>query len=270
MFEILLPAAQTGDALRETLRDVSSSTCCPSRVVLVLDGAVVNDAERNWLQALPYEVLIIEQTRKGVTAALKAGEAVLCGQFVARLDVGDRVAPDRFERQIAHLRSHDEVVGVGVRSRLVFPSAGSVRERLSSAATDDEITAQLPLRNLFVHGSLMFRTDAVRRVGGYDTDFVTSQDYDLLLRLSRVGRLSIIPDVLHAHCFHAEGSTLARPRTQLVMSLKAKWRHVRRGYVPSFAFCLYVVRDALLILMPSRFAARLKSRSQARSRAEQR
>jgi hypothetical protein len=270
VFEILLPAAQAGELLHETLHRVSSSTCRPSRVVLVLDGVVVSERERNWLQALPYEVFIIEQARKGVTAALKAGEAVLSSQFFARLDLGDRVAPNRFERQIEHLQSHEDIVGVGVRSRLVFTSAGSTRERLSAVATDDEIIRQLPLRNLFVHGSLMFRTEAVRRVGGYNTEFVTSQDYDLLLRLSRVGRLSIIPDVLHSHYFHTEGSTLARPRSQLVMSLKAKWRHLMRGYMPSIAFCLYIVRDALLLLLPSRFAARLKSRSRVRFRAEQR
>lgn len=261
MFDILLPASRTGDLLRRTLSAVSSSTCHPSRVVLVLDGAVMSETERRWLAALPFEVLVIEQPRKGITAALKAGEAVLRHAFFARLDIGDLVAPDRFARQIAFLESQPGVVGVGVRSRLVFPSTGSPRERLSFAATDGEIARQLPLRNVFVHGSLMLRTEAVRRVGGYDTKFFTSQDYDLLLRLSRVGRLSIIADVLHSHYFHSDGSTLTRPRTQLVMSLKAKWRHVKRGYVPSFKFVLYVVRDALLVLLPSRVSASLKSRS---------
>jgi hypothetical protein len=268
VFEILLPASRTGGLLRQTLQSVSSSTCLPSRVVLVLDGAVVDRAERDWLDALPFEVFIIEQPRHGVTVALKAGEAVLRDEFVARLDVGDLVASNRFERQVDQFRSRADVVAIGVRSRLMFPSAGAVRERLSFAATDVEIARRLPLRNVFVHGSLMFRTEAIRRIGGYDPDFVTSQDYDLLLRLSRIGRLSIIADVLHTHYFHADGSTLARPRTQLVMSVKAKWRHVKRGYVPSIAFCLYLIRDALLILLPSPVAARLKSRSETRVRVE--
>lgn len=261
MFEVLLPVSRLGPKLQETLEAVAASEKCPVRVVLVLDGEKASDGDRRNWSSLPFEVVAVELPKSGITAALSAGEARLTNPFFARLDVGDVVAPSRFSRQLAMLVAHREHVAVGVRTRLVFPSRSSPRERLSSAPSDADIARELPLRNLFVHGSLMMRTEAVRRVGGYDRSFPTSQDYDLLLRLSQIGRLSIIPEVLHTHFFEESGSTLSRPRTQLMMSLRAKRRHWQRGYRPSGKFVLYFARDLVLLMLPSRVIVALKSRS---------
>jgi hypothetical protein len=41
-----------------------------------------------------------------------------------------------------------------------------------------------------LHPTVMFRTDAVRRAGGYRRAFTYAEDYDLWIRLSELGRLA--------------------------------------------------------------------------------
>ena len=258
MFDLLIPVGEQGSALRDTLRSVQESTRQPARVILVFDGVRVGD--RAWLDQLGFDLVVLEQMpRRGITAALKAGEASLVSPFLARLDVGDTVTPRRFAVQLASLEADPELVAVGVRTRLTFE--GPSVERLSMAADAATAARVLPLRNLFVHGSLMFRTAAFQRVGGYDPTFPTSQDYDLLLRLSATGRLLVVPEVLQTHVFRVAGSTMRKPHTQLRMSLRAKWRHFRRGSRLSPGFVAYFLRDAASLLVPAALLARWKARA---------
>jgi hypothetical protein len=42
----------------------------------------------------------------------------------------------------------------------------------------------------------MFRTEAVRAIGGYREEYLTCEDMDLYLRLAEIGRLANLPDIL--------------------------------------------------------------------------
>ena len=133
---------------------------------------------------------------KGLTVTLNEGLEQARGEFVARMDCDDVSLPGRFEKQLAFLRAHPEVVCAGGHFELI-DEKGRLLTRLRPPADDGTIQALLLRGHTAIcHPAAMMRRDAVARVGGYDPHFRTTQDLDLWLRLGEVGRLANVPDVV--------------------------------------------------------------------------
>jgi hypothetical protein len=263
MFDVLLPTSNVDDRLMGTLNSIMASTRLPSRLIVVLDGATATPSFIRWRKSeRKTDVQIVQLSmRAGVSGALRAGQSRVTSSYVARCDAGDIVDPRRFELQENALTHNKKLVAVGVKSKLLLlrPSGG-ISTRITASLSVDQARRVLPLKNPFVHGSLMFRTAAFQLAGGYDEKFPTSQDYDLLLRLSGLGDLAIINEILHTHVFsQAKSSTFVQASVQLRMSVRAKLRHCRRSPdCLSPAFAAYLIRDCLLACLPSGVVGHMK------------
>ena len=134
---------------------------------------------------------------RGYVSLLRRGLNHCRGEFVARMDSDDISMPERFEKQVAYLLAHPDVVAVGSRVVLIDPY-GSQCENPSHKTTHEEIEADL-LNGVgwaIVHPTVMMRREPLMRVGGYREDLMVSEDLDLFLRLAEVGKLANMPDVL--------------------------------------------------------------------------
>ena len=76
----------------------------------------------------------------------------------------------------------------------------------------------------------MMRSSALRQVGGYDPEFIRSQDYDLWFRLLDVGLAANLPDALVELDQGPSRVSRKQARKQVRASLKAKWKN-RKGRV---------------------------------------
>ena len=66
----------------------------------------------------------------------------------------------------------------------------------------EDVQIALLSDNHFLHSSLMVRTEAMRKIGGYDEKYVYSSDYDLLSRLALSGKIENLPDILMMYRLH--------------------------------------------------------------------
>jgi len=134
---------------------------------------------------------------RGYVSLLRRGLNHCRGEVVARMDSDDISMPERFQKQVAYLLEHPDVVAVGSRVVLIDPY-GSRCENPSHKTTHEEIEADL-LNGVgwaIVHPTVMMRREPLMRVGGYREDLMVSEDLDLFLRLAEVGKLANMPDVL--------------------------------------------------------------------------
>src|SRR5262249_20822617 len=134
------------------------------------------------------------------TEALIAGCAAARGRFIARHDSDDVSLPGRLERQADLLTSDPALAMVSCGTRAIGPGGETLFENHRRADPADA-TRRLREERLGpgAHGSVMFRADAYRRVGGYRAPFRYAQDWDLWLRLTEVGRFDHVPEVLYAY-----------------------------------------------------------------------
>lgn len=158
---------------------------------------------------------IVRRENKGLTKSLNEGIALARGELIARMDGDDIALPQRFEKQVALLRTDDSLVAVGGD---VMRIDGDDRPLTSPRMplTHDEIEADLLLGRggALVHPAMMARASALRAIGGYREQFKTAQDLDLYLRLVKRGKLANVPEVVLKYRIHANSVSAAKREQQ--------------------------------------------------------
>jgi hypothetical protein len=88
----------------------------------------------------------------------------------------------------------------------------------------------MPLTCCVTHGSILARTDVLRRAGGYRPEMVPAEDYDLWLRLLPRHRFLKLEERLYRYRVHADQSGARARERQTRHAVLAKLQHVRRRY----------------------------------------
>lgn len=117
------------------------------------------------------------------------------GAYIARMDDDDLSEPERLEKQVRYLQEHPEVDWLGTRAML-FDDDGvwGVHDAPEQPGPGD----YLPY-SPFIHPSVMFRAESLRRAGGYRDLPLTRrcEDYELFMRMTAMGmRGRNLPDKL--------------------------------------------------------------------------
>lgn len=200
---VLLPAYNAAAHLPEALASVQGQDLADWELVAVDDGstdatgAILEEAAR-----ADARVRVLRRPHQGLVPALNAGLAGCRAPLVARMDADDRMHPSRLRRQVEWLRAHPDVDVLGCLVEC-FPQdeiregLARYQEWLNSLVTPEEISRDLFVESPFAHPSVLFRKEAVVRVGGYQ-DHGWAEDYDLWIRLHQAGaRFAKVPEVLH-------------------------------------------------------------------------
>ena len=168
---------------------------------------------------------------RGIVASLNHLLAEARGEYLARMDADDVALPERFERQVAHMAAHPECIALGSRTLLVDADGDPLRPFALELTHEEIDAAHLAGRGgAICHPAAMMRTEAVRRVGGYDPARELAEDTDLFLRLAETGRLANLPDCLLLYRIHADSVGGRRREAQWrAMAAAVRDAHARRG-----------------------------------------
>jgi GT2 family glycosyltransferase len=204
---VLVPVRDGERWLRTAIDSVLTQSVSDFELLVVDDGS--RDSTPDLLAEYARQdsrVRILQQPAQGVASALNRGIGAARGPFIARLDVDDVALPGRLARQIRFLDEHPEVVLLGswaVRINENDRSVGYLMPPTRHAA----IMRALARDNPFIHSSVMYRTAAVQRLGGYRPSFEAAEDYDLWLRLSEVGKFANLAKPLIRYRHHEKNIT---------------------------------------------------------------
>src|SRR6185436_29129 len=122
--------------------------------------------------------------------------------IVARMDADDISHVDRFRRQWEVLETRPDVVAVGTLCHGI-DAAGHVtrpRDRWRLVRRSRYIP--------FPHGSVMFRREAFDRISGYDEQLLVGEDQEFFYKMTAVGRVVTLPDVLYVFRYHQRNATV--------------------------------------------------------------
>jgi len=139
----------------------------------------------------------IRQENRGLVATLNLGISLARGQYIARQDADDISHPSRLEKQVAFFESHPKYNLLGTWAQIYEGEKPS--ERFHRHPIEHrELKYNLLFDNLFVHSSVMFKKSVFLQVEGYTTDpaFKLVEDYELWSKISRVGMVANLPEVL--------------------------------------------------------------------------
>ncbi len=111
------------------------------------------------------------------------------GMFIARIDDDDEWT-DRYKlkKQLHWLRERPQAVLLGTA---YLDEWG---RHVCNPLSDHDIRQQLLKRCPFCHPTVVLRKEAALKVGGYNADLAYGEDWDLWLRLGRIGELGNLAD----------------------------------------------------------------------------
>lgn len=176
-----------------------NQTVKPTEIVLVQDGPVPSELSALLLEyeAKYPEVMNVIRLEKngGLGNALKLGVENAKYDLCARMDSDDICLPDRFEKQLAYLAAHPECDIVGGQMTEFIDTPDNIVGRREVPLTNEEIYQYMKSRCALNHVTVMFRKEAVLKVGNYQ-DWFWNEDYYLWVRMMMAGcKFANIPDV---------------------------------------------------------------------------
>ncbi|MDX5592442.1 glycosyltransferase family 2 protein [Pseudovibrio sp. SPO723] len=210
---VLIPARNAEATLAQTLESLKTQTFRRFEVLVVNDGSSDRTAQVvTAFQRKMRRLQMIDGPAKGISAALNQGLQQISSPFVARLDADDLADPTRLGKQLAALEDNPNWVLCGSDVSRI-DEAGAPLGGMTSPTTPEAIAHRLWEKNCLYHPSIMFRREAVMRVGGYRSLYDGAEDYDLYLRLCEIGELASLPEMLTAYRIHS-GQVTQDPNRQ--------------------------------------------------------
>jgi GT2 family glycosyltransferase len=200
--------------LRQALDSIFAQTWSDFELIVVDDAST--DSTPQILNSYSDRRLIRLTNEKNLGPYGSANKAlsVAHGKYIARHDADDESLPDRLKQQVEAFMRGPDLVLLGT-SYFVIDEQGSILDVALLPIDNVEIQDRLGFGNLYCHGSVMMRHDAVRQVGGYRDFFPVSQDYDLFLRLAELGQVANLAAPLYLFRFHSNSLSRKKKEQQL-------------------------------------------------------
>jgi hypothetical protein len=203
---VILPVWNGERFLAEAVESVLSQTMEAIELLLVDDGSTDGTEEiaRDFARR-DRRVRVVRLGRSGIADALNAGIARARGRYIARMDADDISHPSRLAKQIAYLDANSDCVAVGSAVEVIDEGGDFVGTRTYPRG-HSEITHKMisGLSNALAHPTVVTRTEALLSVGGYRRDRVPSEDLDLWIRLSHIGKLANMSEQLLSYRRHRD------------------------------------------------------------------
>jgi glycosyltransferase involved in cell wall biosynthesis len=219
---VVMPVRNALPYLDESIRSILGQSFADFEFVILDDGSTDGSGEalRRWAGRDGRIRLFRKEASLGPVGSANFVVDQARHELVARMDADDISAPDRLRRQVELLRANPDAalvgclwVGIDARGRTVRP-----RDRWRLAFPG--VFAPFP------HGSILFRRSLFRQAGGYRPESQYWEDADLYLRLSRLGRLLVIPDVLYRHRASALSTRLTSDEREVEQAVDRMYRRL--------------------------------------------
>lgn len=193
---VLMPVRDGAPYVEEALASLRAQTLHEIEIIVVDDRSTDETPEiLRRLAAADDRICILPATGSGIVDGLNQALAAARSDIIARLDADDVSEPDRLARQLAELEDRPDLVLLGSAATRIG-SDGRVIGAIAVETDPERLAQQLRGGNPFLHPSVVMRRGAVEAAGGYRRPFALAEDYDLWIRLARLGEIANLPDPL--------------------------------------------------------------------------
>ncbi|MFD4668803.1 glycosyltransferase family 2 protein [Lentzea sp. NPDC058450] len=222
---VLMPVHNGAAHIAAAVRSVLAQTYRDFELVVVDDGST-DESVAVVERLVDARVRVVRREKAGIVGALNAGLDEVRGEFVARFDADDLMAPERLARQVAFLDARPGVVACGTAYAEFGAGSAVVRMPRSAAAC----RARLAFGTCVAHSAATIRTRALENVR-YRPEYEFAEDYRLFSELSEIGDLANLPYVGLHYRTHAAQISAARAATQRALTVRIAAENLARAGV---------------------------------------
>ena len=190
-----MPAFNAGKYIGDAIVSVLEQTFADFELVIVNDGSTDKTVEVIH-SFIDKRIVLINQTHGGVSKALNTGLAAAKGEYIARFDADDISYPDRLQKQLVFLEMNPAYVIVGSDAEYILENGEYLFDFSCIGHNHEDLIGKLYFYCPFIHSSVMYRKESVRKAGGYSVFAHNFEDYLLWIQLARQGKLYNLPETL--------------------------------------------------------------------------
>ena len=235
LISVIMAMYNNFDFLPAAIESVQRQSIDDWELIIVDDGSADGSVElvEQWSEKDSRIKLLQMEQNAGAGAARDFGLQRASGKYIAIFDADDICEPQRFERQLAFLEAHPDVVAVGTQT-VQIDTAGK-RVGTKTFPTDPEalyrmmytsIPIQLP--TLMVNATLL--------PPGFDwfEGWRYSEDSLLFFKLAHCGKIANLPDFLLKYRFYPGSTSYRKAKTYFYKTWESRRIAKKQyGYEPS-------------------------------------
>lgn len=202
---VVMPTHNGLPFLDESIRSILDQTFNDFEFV-ILDDASTDGSDkvlREWGKR-DNRIRLFKNNRKfGLPGSSNVVVLNSSAPLVARMDADDISHPERLQRQWDIMQTQPDVVAVGTLCEGIDASGRPVRPR------DRWRVVRRSPYVPFPHGSAMFRRATFDAINGYSEEFCGGEDQDFFFKMTTLGRVVTLPDMLYQFRYHSANTTFA-------------------------------------------------------------
>jgi glycosyltransferase involved in cell wall biosynthesis len=207
---VLMPVYNCKSFVREAIESILDQTFTNFELIVIDDASTDGTAEIVQSYNDPRIVFIQKPQNTGYTRSLNTGLQMARGEFIARMDGDDISRPTRLDKQVAHFRSHPDVLLVGTLFRII-----DGRKPRYSPLTHDAIKVYFLHHNYLQHPTAMMRREVVSKYNlRYNPAYEPAEDYKLWSEVICVGKVEVLNEVLLDYRMYGGQTSSTRSQEQ--------------------------------------------------------
>jgi glycosyltransferase involved in cell wall biosynthesis len=255
---VLIPHYNDPKGLENSLASINEKE--PVDIVVVDDGSTLKlDIDRLTSKYRGLKLTVINlNSNQGIENALNQGLQFILGKeykYIARLDCGDICYAGRFMTQKKFLEDNPDICLVGTWVDFIDMRGNKVFT-FQPPTHHEKIKLKMFLNNMFCHPSIMFRVQAVEKIGFYPTVYKAAEDYAFFFRFIKHCKTANIPIVLLKYEVNPSGISLSKRRQQIQSRLHVIMDNFYWGFHPIYG----LVRNFMIGIIPFFIIDKLKRR----------
>ncbi|MDR6904649.1 glycosyltransferase involved in cell wall biosynthesis [Agromyces sp. 3263] len=190
LVSIVLPVRNRPATVGAAIESVLAQTYPDWELIVVDDGSTdtTPDVVARYTAGDP-RITLLRASAGGVSASRNIGLRAARGRYVAFLDSDNRWLPELLGASVAALERGD---AVAVHSVVEMTDDEGIHRYLALDGGREDL---LHGGNFVDLNTLVARRESIDRIGGFDESLRRWVDYDLVIRLSEIGRLELLPFV---------------------------------------------------------------------------
>lgn len=254
---ILIPHYNDPEGLQKSIESINEQIQVD--VLVIDDGSILKPNEKVVTESFKNGNIFFKylDENKGLSYALNKGIKFAINndyEFTGRLDCRDLCVKDKFLRQLSFLESNKNVKLLGTWAKIVDQHSNKLFV-LKHPEKHEQIKKNMYLNNMFVHPSVVIRTDVFKDIGVYNVKYSkAAQDYDLFFRIVKKHETANYPEVLLIYDMSANSISSTRRKLQVKHRINIITDNFYFGFYPIYG----LIRNAVLLFFPRNFTTYIK------------
>lgn len=247
-----MPVFNAGMYLHQSIQSILNQTYTNFEFIIVNDASTDNTSEilESYAKEDKRITLINNTYNVGVSRSVECAMQAAKGDYIARMDADDISMPKRFEKQIAYMTEHHDVVALGTQCTTIDQDGHTIGEKTFPLSHDDiyrYIFKFIPVQQ----PSLMIaRHRLPKHFDFYSNSFRTAEEVELIFRLFNYGKVENLPGKLLKYRIHSHNTSFKSVKKTFYNTLISRVRAMYAyNYKPTFDGIIATALQTLIILI---------------------